>query len=95
MSAELRKRLEDEARGVGRSLNAEIIARLEASFSEEAGLSDVDKKFLLLLVKELKAKNQMDLFPGEGGEAAQQDPTAEVPKPRRIVRPASKKATEK
>jgi len=92
MQPELKERLEQAASEAGRSLNAEIIARLDASFSDEAGLSDVDKKFLLLLVKELKTKNQMDLFPA-ADESAPSDAVAALPeppkRPKRIIRKKS------
>lgn len=55
MQPDLKERLEKSAHDAGRSLNAEIVARLEASFQIESGLSVFDKEFLLGLVSTMKS----------------------------------------
>jgi hypothetical protein len=53
---DLKDQLEVEAKGAGRSLNAEIVARLEASFRASAGqggISPVNERFLADILENL------------------------------------------
>lgn len=78
MQPELKERLEKAASESGRSLNAEISARLEASFANEGGLTDFDKKFLLHVVHQMRQANgrnaQLDLLPSEQQELDIREP---------------------
>lgn len=51
---DLRRRLEDEAHTKNRSLNSEVIARLHASLDGEEGLTQLDKMFLMSVVREMR-----------------------------------------
>lgn len=67
MPRDLHAKLQKSADTTSKSMNAEIIARLEASFDDEEGLSDVEKKYLGFLAKELRKTSQLSFFPEENG----------------------------
>lgn len=54
MQPELRQRLETAAKEAGRSLNAEIVARLESSISQPMQGALVDQSISLVLERQLK-----------------------------------------
>lgn len=60
MQPDLKERLEASAQEAGRSLNAEIVARLEASFHSQEGLNQIDKDFLTGLVNVMKSARMHD-----------------------------------
>lgn len=98
MQPELKARLEAAAKETGRSMNAEIIARLEQSFAPSDELSEADRKFFLNLLYLAKKFPDVEIATQDGtvtvGPSATTSPASAEPE-QKTARHSSRTITKK